>query len=112
MLKRVTAAVGSYDFISTRNNNFSNRAHTLNIVVNEGNLDSEALLREQKEKERQQAVAGGLGGFFVALIILAGIGIVVYMIFFKGKGEDPDGDQSPQHKPQAKTITTTQSGKV
>jgi len=115
MLKRVTSAVGTYDFISTRNNNFSNRAHTLNIVVNKGNLDKEKLLREQKEKERQQAIAGGLGGFFVALIILAGIGIVVYMIFFKNKGDDDDsqGNKSPQYKkPQAKTITTTKSGKV
>lgn len=112
MLKRVTSSVGSYDFISTRNNNFSNRAHTLNIVVNKGNLDREAALREQKQREQAQATAGAVGGVFVALVILAGIGIVVYMLFFKNKEDLEEGNKSPQHKPQAKTITTTKSGKV
>lgn len=106
MLKRVTAPVGSYDFITTRNNNFSNRAHTLKIAVAKGNLGSsnEDQLRAQQEAANQ-AIAGGFGGAFVALIILAGIGIVVYFVFFKN-GDDKK-DVGNCESPKVKTVTTS-----
>merc|ERR1712224_62538 len=66
LMKKVDASVGTYDFISTRNNNFSNRAHTLKINVAEGTSREE---EERAQQAQSAAVAGGIGGFIVAVII-------------------------------------------
>jgi len=93
LLKKVDAQVGVYDFISTRNNNFSNRAHTLSIAVSEG-MSPEAELRAQQEAQ-SSAIAGGFGGAIVALIILALIGVGVYMLLKGGS----DGNDEDEKKP-------------
>merc|ERR1712176_687269 len=61
LTKEVDVGVGTYDFISTRNNNFSNRAHTLSIKVAAGRTREAELAAERAaEQERQAtAVAGG-----------------------------------------------------
>ena len=104
LMKKVDASVGTYDFISTRNNNFSNRAHTLKIIVAEGR-SREAEERAQKEAQ-SAAVAGGIGGFIVAVIILGLIGAGVWFVFFRGK-EGPCGgdDETPKSGGNATTIT-------
>jgi len=107
MVKRVDSRVGTYDFISTRNNNFSNRGHALRINVGEGKPNDEAAaLRAQQEKQNT-AIAGGLGGALVALIILAGIGVLVYKMMGDklpcSQGDKEDGTT------RAKTVTTSQN---
>merc|ERR1712226_987319 len=104
MVKRVNSRVGTYDFISTRNNNFSNRGHALRINVGEGKPNDEAAaLRAQQERENT-AIAGGLGGALVALIILAGIGVLVYKMMgdkfpcFQGDDEE--------EKPRGKVLAS------
>merc|ERR1711904_301298 len=104
MVKKVDAPTGSYHFISTRNNNFSNRAHTLKIDVWEGR-GREAEIRAQAAAST--AVAGGFGGAIVALIVLGLIGVAVYMIFFKGKGGDDESSTTPKATiPHPKGTTT------
>merc|ERR1719198_2854741 len=72
MLKNVDAKMGEYHFISTRNNNFSNRAHTLKVNVLQGRA-RDAEIRAQAAAS--SAVAGGFAGVIVALIILGLIGV-------------------------------------
>lgn len=94
LLKKVDARVGTYDFISTRNNNFSNRDHALTIAVSEG-VSREAELRAQQEAQ-SNAVAGGFGGAIVALIVLGLIGVAVYMLACKGRSDDDEEDRKPK----------------
>lgn len=102
-VKKVDARPGTYDFLSTRNNNFSNRDHALRINVGEGEPnDEEAALRAQREKQNT-AIAGGIGGAIVALVILAGIGFVLYKMFCGG-GDDED------EKPRPPKAATSGSG--
>lgn len=112
MLKKVDSRVGTYDFISTRNNNFSNRAHTLHIEVAEGRLGAyEEQLRAQREATTS-AIAGGFGGVLIALMIIGGIGVAVYMIFFKGRDNGDDQGECEKDKGKVRTGTTTGGGRV
>merc|ERR1712224_607948 len=96
LTKEVDVGVGTYDFISTRNNNFSNRAHTLNIKVAAGRT-REAELAAQREAQRT-AVAGGVAGFIVAVIVLGLIGAAVYFLFFR-KNNDDENNEKEHSKP-------------
>lgn len=102
-LKKVDASEGSYDFISTRNNNFSNRAHTLHIEVGEGNLDAANAELRAQEAARSTAVAGTVAGVIVGAIILAGVGVGVFMLLKKGSNDDQgnSGAQAPADKPDS-----------
>merc|ERR1712176_973019 len=97
MVKKVWTKTGTYDFLSTRNNNFSNRDHALRIN------DEEGALRAQQERQNT-AIAGGLGGALVALIILAGIGVLVYKMLGDklpcGQGDDEE-KSAPKHAPSS-----------
>jgi len=98
MLKKVDAPLGTYDFISTRNNNFSNRAHTLRITVDTEKSNEAAELRAQKEAAaRNTAVAGGLAGAFVGVLVLAGVGVGIFMLLKKKSGDGGGGNSEREH---------------
>merc|ERR1712224_349858 len=86
--------------ISTRNNNFSNRAHTLKIIVAEGRSREEEI-RAQKEAGNA-AIAGGVAGFFVAIILLGLAAVGIWMVFFRGRDS---GGESQRAAGNATTIT-------
>lgn len=71
-LMQVQADVGTYSFVSTRNNNFSNRSQKMSISVSPGIALSAA--------EVAAAVVGGILGVtaavFIVLLVLALFGIV------------------------------------
>jgi len=100
MLKKVTAPLGTYDFVSTRNNNFSNRDHALRIKVDTEKSDAAAELRAQKAAAaRNTAVAGGLAGAFVGVLVLAGVGVGIFMLLKKKGGDGGTGNSAPASRP-------------
>jgi hypothetical protein len=103
-LMQVKADVGTYSFVSTRNNNFSNRSQKMSISVSSGM----ALSAGQVAGAVFGTVIGVGVAILIALVVLALFGIVKASWLPKKKFGGKDGEEGSKY--QTKPVQKTSAG--